>query len=151
MRDSNHFTFPELSRWSVLYSEINTMNATVVKSSQVSGGGREKKNGENNIWQGFVQGFPPVDGLRWRINLLIEVTFVLNTTSSVYFKHISPSLHPPSPQMSSTLSVLCSNGIMRDWTTYGRCWSPSLLEGVIIPAHPPTPPSGLSHYQMACM
>lgn len=29
MCDSIHFAFPELSRWSVLYSELNTMNVAV--------------------------------------------------------------------------------------------------------------------------
>lgn len=29
MCDSNHFTFSELSRWSVLYSELNTMNVAL--------------------------------------------------------------------------------------------------------------------------
>ncbi len=38
MCDSNHFTFPELSRWSVLYSEINTLViVALVKSSQLWG------------------------------------------------------------------------------------------------------------------
>lgn len=80
------------------------------------------------------------------INLLIGATF--DTMSSVYFQHIFLSLNLPStPQMSLTLSVLWSNGIMRDWTTYGPCWSPSLSGDVI-----PTPhPSALPYYQMASM
>ncbi len=62
------------ARWSVLYSEINTMNIALVKSSQVSGGGGEKKE-KTTFGRAFLGCVPPVDGLRRRINLLIEVTF----------------------------------------------------------------------------
>lgn len=60
MCDSNHFTFPEPSRWSVLYSEINTLVSIALVESR--GGGGRKNHGENNIWQGLVQGC--VDGLK---------------------------------------------------------------------------------------
>lgn len=59
MCDSNHFTFLELSRWSVLYSEINTLvNVALVKSSQLWGERAGGDPGENNIWQGFVRVCP---------------------------------------------------------------------------------------------
>lgn len=45
----------KVSRWSVLYSEISTMNAAVVEIEAAPGGEGRETNGENNIWQGFVQ------------------------------------------------------------------------------------------------
>lgn len=61
MCDSNHFTFPELSRWSVLYSEINTLvNIALVKSSQLWGGKGRRRGG---LWRkqhlaGLCSGLP---------------------------------------------------------------------------------------------
>lgn len=101
----------------------------------VLGGRWGKKSWRKQHLAGLCSGLPTaLIDLRWRINLLIEVTFVLNTMSSVYFKHIFLSLNlPPTLQMSSFLSVLWPNGIMRDRTTYGLYWSPSLSGGVILP------------------
>lgn len=146
MCDSNHFTSTELSRWSMWYSEINTLvNLSLVESSQLWGGVVGEKT---TFGRALFRADHCVDGLKGMINLLIGATFVLNTMSSVYFQHIFLSLNLPStPRMSLTLSVLWSNGIMRDWTTYGPCWSPSLSGDVI-----PTPhPSALPYYQMASM
>lgn len=50
MCDSNHFTLPELSRWSVLYSEINTLvNVALVNSSQLWVEGEGGQRGEKNM------------------------------------------------------------------------------------------------------
>ena len=108
----------KVSRWSVLYSEISTMNVAVVQIEPTLGGEGRETNGENNIWQGFVQWCPLMD-LRWRINPLIEVTFSLNTVSSGYFKHIFPSLNLRSTlQMSSALNV-----VKWDYERLDRVWA----------------------------
>lgn len=109
MCDSNHFTLPEPSRWSVPYSEINTVNVLLVRSSTALGGRGGKKWRKQHL-AGLCSGFPAaLMDLRQRINLLIEVIFVLSTVSSVYLKHILPSLNLPSAlQMSFTLSAFWS-------------------------------------------
>lgn len=99
------------------------------RGTMSSGGRGREKNGENNIWHGFVAALMV---LRWRINLLIKVTFALNVMSSVYFKHIRSSLNLSSI-LQRTSIVLWSNGIMRNRTTYGEWWSPPLLGSVILP------------------
>lgn len=71
MCDSNHFTFPEVSRWSVLYSEINTLvNVALVKSSWLWGGrGREKKQTnmeKTTVGQALIGVVRCVDGLEGR-------------------------------------------------------------------------------------
>ena len=122
----------KVSRWSVLYSEISTMNVAVVKIEAAPGGEGWETNGENNIWQSFVQWCPLMD-LRWRINPLIEVTFSLNTVSSGYFKHIFPSLNLPSTlRMSSALHV-----VKWDYERLDRIWA--VLVSIPIGGCNPTP------------
>lgn len=113
------------------------------RGTMSSGGRGHEKNGENNIWQGFVAALMD---LRWRINLLIEVTFALHVMSSVYFKHIRSSLNLSSIlRRTSILTV-----VKWDYEELDHIWR--VVVPTLVGECNPTPiPSVLPHYQMTSM
>ena len=60
MCDSNHFTFPEPSRWSVLYGEINTL----VKIKPALGGRGQKVTEKTTFGRALFRIAHCVDGLK---------------------------------------------------------------------------------------
>lgn len=114
---------PELSRWSVPYSELNTMSVAL----RVGGFG----NRMARLCSGSAAALMD---LRWGINLLIEVTFVLSVIR-LFHPSIPQSVHYP-------LDVFQFNCDVVKWDYGGldHIW-PVLFSISVRECNPNTPPT----------